>query len=230
MTRKIKIPNEIQKRRQIAGGESKRLNTRIIRKFYLIVCEGEKTEPHYFEALKKDLPRGVLTTLQIEIKGTGMNTMSLVNEALRLKREYESKTGREIDKIWAVLDRDSFPASDFNNAIHRFKNSPMEFECAWSNESFELWYLLHFNFYNHPISRKDYKSLIEENLRPHLGTKWRYEKNSQEMYKLLHQHGCQKTAIQNARLLSAAYTGKKDYANHNPCTMVYKLVEELLNM
>jgi hypothetical protein len=77
MTRKIKVPNEIQKRRQIAGGEKKRPDARTARKFYLIVCEGKKTEPHYFESLKKDLPRGVLTTLHMEIKGTGMNTLSL---------------------------------------------------------------------------------------------------------------------------------------------------------
>ena len=60
MARKIKIPNEYLKR--YARDEHKRKqNIRNKRKYYLIVCEGEATEPNYFEGLKQDLPKGVLT-------------------------------------------------------------------------------------------------------------------------------------------------------------------------
>ena len=38
-------------------------------------------------------------------------------------------------------------------------------EAAWTNEAFELWYLLHFNFYNTGISRKQYQDLIETNFK-----------------------------------------------------------------
>ena len=52
MARKIKIPNEHLKR--FARQEQKRkLNVRTKRMYYLIVCEGEATEPNYFEGLKQ---------------------------------------------------------------------------------------------------------------------------------------------------------------------------------
>lgn len=51
---------------------------------FLIVCEGEKTEPNYFEALKKmlnDKYRKNFITLKVEcvnVIGKGRNTESLV--------------------------------------------------------------------------------------------------------------------------------------------------------
>lgn len=98
MARKIKIPNEHLKR--YARQEQKRkLNVRTKRMYYLIVCEGEATEPNYFEGLKQDLPKGVLTAYQIEIEGTGRNTQSLIDEALLLKTAYEKNMERPIDKL-----------------------------------------------------------------------------------------------------------------------------------
>jgi len=229
MARKIKIPNEHLKR--YARQEQKRkLNVRTKRMYYLIVCEGEATEPNYFEGLKQDLPKGVLTAYQIDIEGTGRNTQSLVDEALRLKTAYEKNTTRPVDKLWVVFDRDSFAAKDFNNAIVRCAQNAPVIGCAWSNEAFVLWYLLHFHYYNNAISRKDYQDLIEENLRPILGEEYRYQKNSIEMYALLKEYGSIEDAIRNAKNLERNFAGRQDCANHNPCTMVYKLVEELLQL
>jgi hypothetical protein len=229
MARKIKIPNEHLKR--FARQEKKRSqDNRSIRRYYLIVCEGEKTEPNYFEGLKQDLPKGVLTAFQIDIEGTGRNTMSLLDEAIRLKAAYEKQTNRPIDKLWTVFDRDSFSANDFNSAILRCKNAKPEIGCAWSNEAFELWYLLHFHYYNHSITRTDYQKLIEENLQPLIGTGYRYQKNSANMYALLKQYGSLQNAIRNASRLQRAYQDREDYSNHNPCTMVHQLVSELLNL
>src|ERR1700743_167140 len=98
MARKIKIPNEHLKR--FARAEQKRKHdVRPKRRYYLIVCEGAKTEPNYFESLKTDLPKGVLTAFQIDIEGTGRNTMSLIDEALRLQDVYQRQTGRPVDKL-----------------------------------------------------------------------------------------------------------------------------------
>ncbi|SMD44823.1 RloB-like protein [Aquiflexum balticum DSM 16537] len=229
MARKIKIPNEHLKR--FAREEEKRKRDfRTKRQFYLIVCEGEKTEPNYFKGLKEDLPKGVLTFYQIDIEGTGRNTQSLVDEALRLKLSYEKENSRPIDRLWVVFDKDSFSAQDFNSAIQRCSNSSPEIGCAWSNEAFELWYLLHFHFYNNGINRTDYQQLIEGNLRPHIGEHYRYQKNSEEMYDLLKTYGNQDNAIRNAKNLTENLIGQQDYANHNPCTMVWKLVEELMGL
>ncbi len=200
------------------------------RVYYLIVCEGEATEPSYFEGLKEDLPKGVLTACQIDIEGTGRNTQSLVEEALRLKEVYEQDHSRPIDRLWVVFDSDSFSANDFNSAIQRCQNTKPEIGCAWSNEAFELWYLLHFQYYENAISRRDYKVLIENNLNPLAGESYRYEKNSANMYALLKEYGSLDNAIRNAKRLSEKFQGRADYANHNPCTMVWWLVEELLEL
>lgn len=229
MARKIKIPNERLKR--FSRDEQKRKqDIRAKRMYYLIVCEGEKTEPNYFEGLKQDLPKGVLTAYQIDIEGTGRNTQSLVDEAIRLKAVYEKDTGRPIDRLWVVFDRDSFLPNDFNAAILRCESSRPVIGCAWSNEAFELWYLLHFHYYQNAMSRKQYQDLIEQNLQPHLGGDYRYEKNSEEMYALLKEYGSMEDAIRNAKSLAAIYGARQDYAEHNPCTMVWKLAEELMEL
>ncbi|PUZ23809.1 RloB-like protein [Chitinophaga costaii] len=227
MARKIKIPNERLKR--FAREEQKRKkDIRSKRKYYLIVCEGEATEPNYFEGLKKDLPKGVLTAYQIDIAGTGRNTQSLVDEAFRLQSAYEKNTTRKVERLWVVFDRDSFSAQDFNATIQRCSNSSLG--CAWSNEAFELWYLLHFQYYENSMSRQVYKEMIESHLKPTLGEGFRYEKNSEQMYALLKEYGSLEDAMRNAKRLAERFADKKDYANHNPCTMVWKLVEELLKL
>lgn len=226
MARKIKIPNEHLKR--FAREEQKRKkDVRNKRKYYLIVCEGEATEPNYFEGLKQDLPKGVLTAHRIDIEGTGRNTQSLVDEALRLQKVYEQDYGRSIDRLWVVFDRDSFSANDFNSAIQRCRNNKPEIGCAWSNEAFELWYLLHFHYYNHAMSRRDYQDAIEANLKPVLGNDYRYRKNSIEMYGVLKEYGSIDTAVANANRLIENFEGQDDYANHNSCTTVHNLVKEL---
>ncbi len=229
MARKVKIDNAVLKRLQLQKSDRK-LNFREKRLYYVIVCEGEKTEPNYFEGLKQTLPAGVLTTCQIDIHGIGANTLSLVKRAKKIKDTIENTSGRMVDKLWVVFDRDSFTPDSFNNAIHSCQKSKSKIHCAWSNEAFELWYLLHFHFYNTAMSREDYKSFIEENLRPHLGKNYRYQKNSELMYSLLNKYGDQNQAIKWADDLSKLYEGQTNYADHNPCTLVYKLVEELAGL
>jgi len=227
MARRITIPNE-RLNRFARQDQKRKKDTRNKRKYYLIVCEGEATEPNYFDGLKQDLPKGVLTAYQIDIEGTGRNTQSLVDEAIRLKNSYEKSTARPIDKLWVVFDKDSFTPEDFNGAIERCKNS--DIGCAWSNEAFELWYLLHFQYYENAMSRTTYRKRIEGHLKPVLGNGFRYEKNSRQMYTLLKEHGSLENAIRNAKRLAGRYEGRQDYAYHNPCTMVHRLIEELFGL
>jgi len=229
MARIIKVDNAILKRRE--RKEQKRLvNIRAKRRYILIVCEGEKTEPNYFKALKENLPKGVLEVCEFRIVGTGHNTSSLVRKAMNLRTEWEEETRRTIDKLWVVFDKDSFTPASFNAAVNAcIANRPVV-DCAWSNEAFELWYLLHFHYYNTGISRADYQEMIENNFRDKGLAGYTYQKNSIEMYALLKEHGDQKAAIRNAKRLERTYAGRQDYANHNPCTLVHKLVEELENL
>ncbi len=225
MARKEKIPNEILKR--FARQETRRKqDIKIKRRYYLIVCEGTKTEPNYFEGLKKNLPPGVIDTIDLEVEGTGHNTLTVIDDAQKISERLERLSGRIFDEIWTVFDRDSFPEKNFNNAI--FKGKEKGIYCAWTNEAFELWYLLHFQFFQHSMSRDDYKALIERELSRKMGRPFIYQKNSGEMFMLLQQHGDQEQAIKRAKQLETVFADRTDYANHNPCTKLHQLIEKLL--
>ena len=133
----------------------------------MIVCEGSKTEPIYFEGFR--VPGRVL-----EIKGAGQNTLSLVEEAIQLRQE---QRGQTYDQCWCVFDRDSFPADAFNSAIQ--KAEAAGFHVAYTNEAFELWYLLHFDDHRSALSRTQYRPILTQRL-DHT-----YEKNSRTLYREL---------------------------------------------
>jgi hypothetical protein len=89
---------------------------------------------------------------------------------------------------------------------------------AISNQSFELWYVLHFQFLCTAISRQDYVQRLEKLLNSH------YTKNDPDMYKKLESR--QQEALQNARHLLEQYSSW-DPVSSDPSTTVHHLVEEL---
>jgi hypothetical protein len=192
------------------------LNVREEREYFLIVCEGIQTEPNYFEAFRKQLPR---ETVDIVIEGEGMNTLSLVEraEALCQKR---SKTDVHFDQVWVVFDRDSFEPDDFDNAINKAESKKMF--CAWSNEAFELWYVLHFEYRVTAMPRTEYREKLKELLGEI------YAKNDPGMYYKLQRLGNQQQAIKWAKELEDdRQTRQTPPSRANPCTIVYRLVEAL---
>src|SRR5713101_7428465 len=102
----------------------------------LILCEDEKSARLYFEGFQLDKRRVEVITV-----GTGRNTDSLVEEAIRRKQKAESAC-QPLNEIWCVFDRNSFPTANFNRAFELAKKHGIR--VAWANEAFELWYLLHF--------------------------------------------------------------------------------------
>jgi hypothetical protein len=179
------------------------VNVREPRKTFLIVCEGEKTEPQYFRSFR-------VPTKTIKVVGTGYNTRSLVEWAIELQGK------QDYDQVWCVFDRDSFSVSNFNDALTLAEAENIK--VAYSNEAFELWYLLHFHYYNTGISRSDYSNKLSKLL------KFKYQKNFPGMYDLLFEK--QPTAIKNAKKLLRQYKSPNP-AKDNPSTTVHQLVEEL---
>ncbi|MCY7862910.1 MULTISPECIES: RloB family protein [Bacillus] len=170
---------------------------------FLIVCEGKKTEPRYFESFR-------VRSARVKIVGTGSNTISLVEETIELMK------CNSYDQVWCVFDRDSFKAGNFYTAIQRaLKNG---IKVAYSNEAFELWYLLHFHYLDTAINRQQYVKKLND----FLGRK--YKKNDPNMYNLLKSK--QSTAIKNAKRLLESYTSQNP-ENNKPSTTVHLLVEEL---
>ena len=114
---------------------------------FLIVCEGEKTEPSYLGSFRGP-------ALVLDIRGFGINPRKLVDKALELEEE------GEYEQVWCVFDRDDCDIGDFNGAIQRAESQGVR--VAYSNQAFELWFLLHFHFYNTPMHRADYIEKLSE--------------------------------------------------------------------
>ncbi len=199
----------------------------------LIVCEGEKTEPNYFNSFP-------ITNIKVKAIGTGQNTESLVDEAIRKWIEFASED-EFYEKLWCVFDRDSFSNSSYNDAFQKVENEKrklnrkykkkagrlIDISIAYSNEAFELWYLLHFDYINTALSRSQYKDMLTCRMGK------TYKKNDPNIYyffeKLAQETNNQKgqdVAIKNAKQLIANVT-KGLARNSNPSTEVYLLVEEL---
>jgi hypothetical protein len=217
MSKPIKL-SDIDKKWNRRGDrcQCRPVDTRDERKRFLIVCEGTKTEPNYFEALKRLLPPNVAT---IDIHGEGDNTLSLVAKARGI-RDKRGNGNFPFDQVWIVFDRDSFPPDDFDNAIKSASANSMM--CAWSNEAFELWYILHFEYRNTSMARQEYQGRLTELLQQP------YRKNATDMYSTLSIKGKQNQAIWWARkLFDDCEERKTPPSRSNPCTTVYLLVEEL---
>lgn len=186
-------------------------NTRKLRRI-LIVCEGEKTEPNYF----RKFPSNPEVYDSIDVYGTGYNTVSLINEAIRIKKLALQKRDPYIE-TWCVFDKDDFSVESFGNAIKLAEKN--QIKCAYSIEAFEVWYMLHFNYYDSAFSRSQYKEKLSELL------KKTYLKNNEEMFSLLKNR--QNRAMQNAQKLYY-----KQYLlplkKQNPVTTVFYLVERLI--
>lgn len=188
------------------------------RRYFLIVCEGERTEPIYFEYLKKFLPRDLLRTVSVE--GIGDNTYRVVQAAIRIRDERNVQTDLPpFDEVWAVYDKDSFPNPNYDNAVKMALAAGIE--SGHSNECFELWYLLHFNFLDTALHREDYF----KRLTGILGFK--YAKNTDDVVQFLFDKGNVRQAIKWAKDLSNMHVGKTP-SNCLPYTRVYQLVENLL--
>lgn len=220
---KHKIEELKRDKREAKATKKRKENTRTKIVRFLIVCEGERTEPNYFKALVKDRYSEVRDE---KIVGEGKSTCALVKCALKIKEDLERIRQLPFDRVWVVFDKDDF--KDFNKAIQLAKIHSIN--CAWTNEAFELWYFLHFQYLNTGISRQDYIKKLQNEIRKHEGyADYKYKKNDPSIYKLLNLIGSEEFAKQCAINLRSLFKGDNDYKKHKPCTMVDLLVNELEN-
>ena len=188
---------------QQSGIALRRVNTRQVRQRFLIVCEGERTEPNYFRAFR-------VPSLVVMVEGVARQALQLVNKALELRE------AGDYDQIWCVFDRDDVSQDQFNEAIARAER--LNLHVAYSNQAFELWYLLHFHYYNTGITRGDYKQRLSDELSK------KYEKNDETMYDTLLLR--QSHALKHAHNLLAQYNPRRP-GDDNPSTTVHLLVAAL---
>ena len=84
---------------------------------YYIFCEGQATEPNYFQGFKRYIEDNPIyrDMVLIEIEGCQAETMRVIGKAEEYVRENKITKGQ----IWCVYDKDSFPSSDVNGVVQR---------------------------------------------------------------------------------------------------------------
>ena len=188
---------------------------------YYIFCEGQQTEPSYFEGFKRYIEDNPVyrDMVLIDIEPCQAETMRVIGMA----EKYVKKNKVEKGQIWCVYDKDSFPAKDFNGVVQRAEylnqqNLNVQYHAAWSNECIEFWFLLHFAYYTANNHRTEYISELG------IG---KYQKNMKNIFEILLEKGNPKLAVKYAKRIIKDGQGRMP-ADIAPGTTVYELVEELV--
>lgn len=196
-------------------------------KTFYIFCEGTKTEPNYFEGIKKHIEKNPLyrNKILIEIEGVGANTFGILNYAI----DYIAKNNITKADIWLVYDKDSFPANNFNGVDIKVqqlnkKQKDITYHTAWSNQCIEYWFILHFDYYASDNDRPYYSAYLDKKFKA-IGYD-RYKKNDPNIFKKLLEAGNYEQAIRFACKREKECAGLTP-TQSTPATMVHKLVESL---
>ena len=189
------------------------------KKTILIVSEGQ-TEKLYF----KSFPVLTLTVEAVDLEG--QSKLKLIESTTSIIANSSTK----YDEVWCVFDMDfkqgAKELSDFDNAISKGKS--LGYNVAYSNDSFELWFYLHFNYTEQNHLRTFYYKF--------LGEQWNlnYEKDGkayrfcQTIYSKLEndKNASQQNAIERAEKLFNKQS-ELPFHKQNPISMVYELVNYL---
>ncbi len=182
-------------------------------KLFLIRCEGQ-TEENYFKSFPVENKENLL-----DIKGLGYNSESLVKKTIEEHKKFK-KDKVTFSQVWCVFDKDEWADEQIRKAFRLAMENKIFI--AYSNEAFELWYFLHFDYCDSRLSRDGWIEKLNERL------DITYDKTqavTTMMYDKL--DDIQHIAIKNATRLyntyEPLYTPEKD----NPSTTIQCLVNEL---
>ena len=208
----------------------------------IIACEDSVSSPTYFRMIVNSLIKQKVITQDsfVIAPHKHSNPMGVLQDLKNYKKE--GKVYKDFDHKWIVIDRDSprvngggHNAEDFNNALKnaKSKKSNLNIEVAYANDSFELWYLLHFEYRSSAISRDEILTQVIKRLKEidaYKFTKLTKDNIKQENYtKLIFEtlKPLQSVAIRNAKKLLESYGNEHNPECDNPSTRVYLLVEVL---
>ena len=211
------------------------------RRYFMIVCEGEETEPNYFNSIAAQLPKDMVN--RITVKGVGKNTLHLIDAANEEIAKRRAAGLPDYYYVWLVFDRDEFPPDHFNRTIDSAESINKQnavlppkarrcehWKCAWSNEAFELWYVLHFREQlGGAVSRAQYQKMLEEDIRANTAEKdFTYKKNDPQMFIRLKNYMPEAIRRAGRALDLQLKTRSASWADMNPATRVHELVRLLM--
>lgn len=164
---------------------------------FLIVTEGTKTEPLYFDGLATYINNTYGKSIHTEkplivTQGEGKCTKSLVEAT----EKCVARGTVFYSQVWVLFDKDDF--TDFDEAITLANRNG--FHVSWSNPSFELWLYLHFNYSDAALDRFKLLSKLDMLFKTRGINKSGYQKNDPTIFETLtqSQHSSLKAAVSNA--------------------------------
>lgn len=218
---------------------------------FLIFCEDQTSEYEYFKFFETE-------KIKINIFQNQKNSIENVIKAITY-----CKNNGIIDcdnnviegfEIWCVYDRDKFVEDpNFEETKTKFNIASLTAELhkinlAWSNDSFELWVLLHLqeivDDIDNYLHRDNYYDFLEDY--------FKNKENKNERLELILSHSTfsykrdmkkrrnfievvrneilpfTNVAIERSKLLVSIHSEKEDLTNWCPCTLIHNLVERLL--
>lgn len=182
----------------------------------LIVCEGEKTEPYYFEGARNYYG---LSTVNVEVRGdSGSDPLSVVRFAKQRYRE-EKDAGDAFDKVYCVFDRDGHATYDQAKDMLSTITPKATFFPIASIPCFEYWILLHFSYSTQPYTSRPDRSAAQQVLRDLKQYMPDYEKGRKTVFEDL--VGQVDYAVKNAERVLKECQRMDSY---NPSTCVHELV------
>lgn len=193
---------------------------------FLIVTEGKRTEPLYFKGIQKQIEKRIGGTINIteapfiDIQGEGCSTSRLIDIAVQIVKDAKIF----YQNVWLVFDKDDF--EDFDAAIKEAKRKG--YKVAWSNQSFEYWLFLHFNYSDSALHRKVWSTKLNELFQQYNLGDGTYHKNYTDIFNMVTINDGMNTAIKNAQRRMSGFNNKKISPSvYDPGTTVHKLVQDL---
>jgi hypothetical protein len=170
----------------------------------LIVCEGSKTEPNYFNEIRQEFR---IPVVHVRVtSGTGTEPIQVVQSAIDFFNE-----SKEFERVFAVFDRDDHltyhdavqKAEAYKSKLKTREKQQVSFEAIASVPSFEVWFLMHFE----NVTAYIHRDKVLEQLLFHMPD---YSKGSVGTYNLLRERiadakiRAQSSRIHNTRSLKSA--------------------------
>lgn len=212
------------KRKAKSAGLTRRKPTRKPYDKVLIVCEGSKTEPLYFQEL---VDHYEIHSANVKISGDcGSDPLSVVNHGFELYRQERQSGSGPFNRVYCVFDRDTHPT--YKKALERLEELKPNnvFFAANTVPSFEYWLLLHFTYTTAPyaaVGGKSSGAAVLAALKSHWPD---YAKASAGAFSYLLHLENDELGHAKANARRALFEAKKNHTD-NPSTHVHELVDYL---
>jgi len=245
--------NKIEKGKS-TGLNERKVGTRQLVEQSLIVCNADCTEKNYFKKAgawintQYKVAKGVKQDgVKFEYYCDPVAPMQLPQ---KIKNKIKANFGSKVfDIVWVIFDKDAIPTEQFNQAVkdlQKLSNKKTQYKVLWSNICFELWFLLHFDYFNVATDAKSYYKKLKEKIDQ------KYQKEDANIFDII-VDACDKLsgggvpiseigkggvskeqrqlkiiyqAMQRAKQLIESHKDRgENFADCDPCTTVYEFFE-----